>query len=82
MLVSFLWKRPTDEKPRRYRESTELEDSRASRRQWKRRLDEISEELLKSHGGLTETSIPPATFRTSITEASSQIRRNLPAAGR
>ncbi len=53
LLVSFLWKGPGDERPRRYRESTGLEDSRASRRAWKRRLEVINEELLKTHGGLT-----------------------------
>ena len=60
--MSFLWKGPADEKPRRYRESTGLEDSRASRRAWKRRLDEISEELLKTHGGLNGSFDPTRYF--------------------
>jgi integrase len=62
LLVSFLWKGPTDDKPRRYRESTGLEDSRASRRAWKRRLDEINEELQKTHGGLIGTFDPTRYF--------------------
>jgi integrase len=62
LLVSFLWKGPGDEKPRRYRESTGLEDSRAGRRAWKRRLEEINEELLKTHGGLIGIFEPARYF--------------------
>src|SRR6266851_4065619 len=62
LLVSFLWKGPGDEKPRRYRESTGLEDSRASRRAWRRRLEEINEELLKTHGGLSGPFEPARYF--------------------
>lgn len=62
LLVSFLWKGAGDERPRRYRESTGLEDSRASRRAWKRRLEAINEELLKTHGGLTGLFEPARYF--------------------
>jgi hypothetical protein len=44
--VAFLWKGPEDSRPRRYRESTRLDDNRANRRLWSAKLKEIESEIV------------------------------------
>jgi integrase len=46
--IAFLWKGPGDLRPRRYRESTGLRDSKLNRALWKQRLAEMSAELILS----------------------------------
>jgi hypothetical protein len=44
--VAFLWKGSEDSRPRRYRESTRLDDNRANRRSWSSKLKEIEREII------------------------------------
>ena len=53
--VSFFYQGPGDSRPRRHRESTGLEDSRDNRRRWKRQLDELERELIRTRWGTSDT---------------------------
>jgi hypothetical protein len=44
--IAFLWKGPGDTRPRRYRESTRLDDNRANRRMWTPNLRQIEREFI------------------------------------
>src|SRR6516225_9347114 len=52
--VSFDYQGPGDWRPARRRESTGLEDSRDNRRKWKKYLDELERELIRTRWGTVE----------------------------
>ncbi len=53
--VSFAFQGAGDSKPMRRRESTGLEDSRDNRRKWKRHLEELERELIRTRWGRLES---------------------------
>lgn len=67
LLVAFLWKGPGDARPRRYRESTGLEDARISRQLWRGKLEEISRELVLTDYGISAPFDPRRWFPRSRT---------------
>jgi integrase len=73
LLVAFLWKGSGDSRPRRYRESTGLEDTRASRQLWRGKLEEISRELVITNYGVTAPFDPRRWFPHSRTSATLQL---------
>ncbi|HUO05455.1 MAG TPA: tyrosine-type recombinase/integrase [Candidatus Binataceae bacterium] len=50
--VAFVWKGPNDARPRRYRESTGLDDNRENRRLWRSKLEEMTRELIATNRGV------------------------------
>ena len=52
--VSFDYQGPGDCRPVRRRESTGLEDSRDNRRKWKKYIDELERELIRTRWGVVE----------------------------
>src|SRR5215472_6248171 len=73
LLVAFLWKGPGDIRPRRYRESTGLEDSRIARQLWRGKLEEISRELVLTNHGVSAPFDPRRWFPNSRTAATLQL---------
>ena len=67
LLIAFLWKGPGDVRPRRYRESTGLDDTRRSRQIWRPKLEEISRELVLTNYGISGAFDPRRWFAQSRT---------------
>ncbi len=60
--VSFVWKGPNDARPRRYRESTGLDDTRENRRIWRPKLAEMERELILTNRGTSGPFDPSHWF--------------------
>src|SRR3990172_6594973 len=56
--VTFIWKGPNDARPRRYRESTGIDDTRENRRMWRPKLAEMERELILTNRGTSGTFDP------------------------
>jgi len=60
--VAFIWKGPDDAQPRRYRESTGLDDTRENRRIWRPKLAQMERELILTNCGTAGTFDPSRWF--------------------
>ena len=74
LLIAFLWKGPRDARPRRYRESTGLDDNRQSRQLWRNKLAEMTRELVATNYGATAPFDPRRWFPRSRTAATQQLQ--------